>query len=99
LELKQAAAAGDAAAYVQHAARAMRIAVAPHFPATPEALVSGDVLAQLDPAARTGQSGETVKMIFAAADAQYAGTPPAPPDLPPLRSAVDAVLQRLEEKL
>lgn len=97
--LQQAAAAGDAAAFVQHAARAMSIAVAPHFPADPHALVGGDVLAQLDAAARNGPAGETVRKVFAAADAQFAGTPPSPPDLAVLRPGVETVLQQLEEKL
>jgi hypothetical protein len=98
-QLQKADAAGDAAAFVQHAARAMSIAVAPHFPANPRALVGGDVLAQLDDATRNGQAGETVKSVFAAANAQYAGTPQKPPDLPALRAGVDVVLQKLEEKL
>lgn len=99
LQLQKAVAAGDAPAYLQHAARAMNIAVAPHLPADPRALVGGDVLAQLDDAARTGQAGETVKKVFAAADAQYAASPQSSPDLPALRSGVDAVLEKLEEKL
>jgi hypothetical protein len=98
-QLKQAEAAGDAGAFVQHAARAMNIAVAPHFPANPQALVGGDVLAQLDTAARNGQTGRTVRQVFAAADAQFAGRPETPPDLPGLREGVEAALQKLEEKL
>ncbi|HEX4349125.1 MAG TPA: hypothetical protein VH251_01995 [Verrucomicrobiae bacterium] len=98
-QLQKAVAAGDGAAFVRHAARAMNIAVAPHFPADPQALVGGDVLAQLDDAERTGLPGDTVKKVFAAADAQFAGTPQISPDLPALRSGVDTVLQRLEEKL
>ena len=98
-QLEKAGAAGDAAAFVQHAARAMSIAVAPHFPANPRALVGGDVLAQLDDIARNGQAGETVKNVFDAANAQYAGKPQTPPDLMSLRPGVNAVLQTLEEKL
>ena len=98
-QLQKAAAAGDAGAFVQRAARAMSIAVAPNFPADPAALVGGDVLAQLDAAARNAQAGETVRKVFAAADAQFAGTPQTPPDVPALRPGVNAVLQSLEEKL
>ena len=47
-KLQRAVADGDAAAFVRHAAAAMNIAVAPHFPANPQALVCGDVLAQLE---------------------------------------------------
>lgn len=98
-QLQKAVAAGDSAAFVHHASRAMNIAVAPHLPADPQALVGGDVLAQLDDAERTGPPGETVKRVFAAADAQFAGAPQTAPDLPALQTGVDAVLQRLEEKL
>ena len=98
-QLQQAAAAGDAAAFVQHAARAMSIAVAPHFPANPRALVSGDVLAHLADAGPNGPAAETVKKVFAAADAQYAVTAQAQPGLLALRPGVEAVLSTLEEKL
>jgi hypothetical protein len=97
--MEKAAATGDATGFAQHATRAMSIAAAPHFPANPRALVGGDVLAQLDDQARDSQAGKTVKKVFAAADEQFAGTPPTPPDLPALRSGVDSVLQELEDKL
>lgn len=98
-ELQKAAAASDAPAFVHHAARAMCIAVAPHFPAHPQALVSGDVLAHLTDANQAGPAAATVKQVFAAADAQYATTPQTQPDLLALRPEVEAVLQALEEKL
>jgi len=97
--LQKAAAAGDAAAFVAHAAQAMRVAVAPHFPANPRALVCGDVLAQLADAERNGCMGETARTIFAAADARFAPDKNAKGDLLTLESAVEAVLQKLEEKL
>ena len=74
IKIQNAVAAGDAATFVSHAAAAMRIAVAPHFPADSRALVGGDVLAQLSDAERTGMAGETVRNIFAAADAKFSGT-------------------------
>ncbi len=97
--LEATADAGNAPEFVQLAARAMSLAVAPHYPADPLALVGGDVLAQLEPAARNGQAGETVRTVFAAADAQYAGTPQPCPDLAAIRTGVEAVLQKLEERL
>jgi hypothetical protein len=98
-QLQKAALAGDAAAFAEHAARAMNIAVAPHYPANPRAMVGGDVLAQLDESSRNGTSGETVKRIFAATDGQFAGRPQALPELPVLQSGVDMVLEQLEERL
>ena len=98
-ELRVAVAAGDAENFLRHAAAAMRIAVAPHFPADDRALVGGDVLSQLDEAERGGREGETVRKIFAAADAQFAGAKKAAADLLALNPAVLAVLEKLEAKL
>jgi len=98
-QLQKAVAGGDAAALIQHAADAMKIAVAPHFPAQPQALVCADVLAQLNDAERYGRVGETVGKIFAAADARFAAKPPAPADWLALHADVETVLQKLEEKL
>jgi hypothetical protein len=98
-ELQKAASAGDADAFVHHAADAMKISCAPHFPAHPQALVCADVLAQLDDAGRAGRNGETVRKFFAADDAQFAAAPQTESDLLALQSEVDAVLLELEEKL
>lgn len=98
-KLQKAVNAGDATAFVQHAAGALRIVVAPNYPANPHALVGGDVLEQLDEAERNGRAGETVRKIFAAADAQFASAPPTQADLMALHSDVEMVLQSLEEKL
>jgi hypothetical protein len=97
--LERAASAGDAAAFVQHAADAMRVSCAPHFPAHPQALVCADVLAQLDGAEANNRVGETVRKIFAAADAQFATTAQIQTDCLALKPDVAAVLQKLEEKL
>ena len=96
IKLQQALAAGEAAAFTQHAVNAMQIAVAPHFPAHPQALVCGDVLSLLEGSSR---DRETVRKIFAAADSQFAIIQPTPAHLLSLHSEVEAVLQRLEDKL
>jgi hypothetical protein len=97
--LQAAVAAGDATAFVGHAADAMSIAVAPHYPANPQALVCGDVLAQLEAEESSGQMGETVRKIFMAADARFALTAQTQADMLALQSDVEAVLFKLEEKL
>jgi hypothetical protein len=97
--LQQAARAGDREKFTRHAAAALRIAVAPHFPAEARALVGADVLAQLDPPEPAGGDAATVRKIFAAADAQFAAAPPTVENLPALLSDVEAVLKKLEEKL
>jgi hypothetical protein len=98
-KLEKAASAGDVTAFVRHAAEALKISVAPNYPANPQALVCTDVLAQLNDAERNGLAGGTVRKIFAAADARFALTPQAQADLLKIQSDVEVVLQKLEEKL
>jgi hypothetical protein len=98
-KLQKAVATNDAPAFVQHAADAMRIAVAPHYPAHPQALVGGDVLAQLDAAEPNGRASDTVRKIFAADGAQFALTAQTQTDLLALPADVETVLQKLEERL
>jgi len=94
--LQKAISAGDTAGFVRHAARAMSIAVAPHYPANPDALVGADVLVQF----HNGEHSATaIKQIFAAADAQFALTPEVRAGLFELRPEVEMVLQKLEERL
>ena len=99
VKLQNAVEAGNAGKFAHCAADAMRIAVAPHFPAHPQALVCGDVLAQLDIADQNSHAGKTVREIFAAADARFALAPQTQADLLALKSDVEAVLRELEEKL
>ena len=99
MELQKAAAAGDAESFIQLAAAAMRIAVAPHYPANPQALVGGDVLARLDSASQNGGTADTVKQIFAATDRRFAAQAKPPADWLALNADVEAVLQQLEAKL
>ena len=99
IKLEKAVAVGNAAAFVQHAADAMRIVVAPNYPANPQALVCADVLAPLTDAERNGDAGETVRKIFTAADARFSLAPQAQADLLKLKPEVEAVLLKLEEKL
>lgn len=67
--IAQAAANGDAPAFLRSAVSALQIAAAPHHPAEPRALVCGDVLEVLSSSEREGPFGETVRKFFAAADA------------------------------
>jgi len=99
IQLQKAFALGDATAFARHAADAMKIIVAPNYPANPQALVCADVLAQLDAAERNDRAGEIVRQIFAAADAQFSSAPEAQTDLLKLKPEVAAVLLKLEEKL
>lgn len=98
-KLAAATAAGDAAAFARLAVSALKIACAPHYPAHPQALVCGDVLAQLGEAERNGRPGDTLRKLFAFADAQFGLAPATPENLPALAPEVSAILQQLEEKL
>lgn len=98
-KLQKDVAIGNAVAFVQNAADAMRIAVAPQDAANPQALVCADVLAQLDGADQNSRAGETVRKIFAAADAQFAISTQTQANCLALKSDVEAALQKLEEKL
>ena len=98
-KLQKAFAAGDANAFVRHAADALCIAVAPNYPANPQALVCADVLAQLAGAEVAGRAGETVRRIFAAANARFAVSPQTRADWLALQLEIETVLLKLEEKL
>jgi hypothetical protein len=98
-KLQKALESGDAKAFVQHAADAMKIAVAPHYPANPQALVCADVLDQLDETGRNGRAGEIARIVFTAADTQFAAAPQTCDDLLGLDSEVEVLLQKLEAKL
>ncbi len=99
IKLQTAVSTGDTGGFILHAADAMKIACAPHFPAHPQALVCGDVLSQLDDTAQGELAGRTVQKIFNAADSRFAGAFQTPADLLALHTDVESVLNELEEKL
>jgi len=99
VKMQRAASAGDGDGFVRHAATALRIAVAPHLQADSQALVGADVLAQMSEAERNGTAGETVRMVFSAIDVQFAAIAQVRADLLGLRADLDAVLEKMEEKL
>ena len=99
-KLNNAVRASNAKGFVDLAVSAMRIGSAPHFPATPQALVGRDVLELLDETDRAGQSGEVVRKIFAATDAaQFSTKADSTIELLGLRADLDCVLDKLEAKL
>ncbi len=99
-QLQKAVAAGDAENFVRHSVAALRVACAPHYPAHPHALVCADVLAQLADDGVNGRSTETVRRVFAAADAEFAMTRTQRyGNLLELNSEMEMLLQKLEERL
>ncbi len=98
--LDAAAANADEANFVQHAINALQIASAPHYPATPRALVCGDVLQILTATERDGKAGEIVRRIFATADAAaFANAEEKPASLLAEKPALTEILSRLEARL
>jgi hypothetical protein len=97
--LQEAVASNNATAFVHHSANAMKIAVAPHYSAHPQALVCAEVLERLNVAERNSVAGETVRKIFAAADAQFASGSQPQTGWLASQPEVNAVLLKLEEQL
>ncbi|MES1180665.1 MAG: hypothetical protein ABUL66_02250, partial [Verrucomicrobiota bacterium] len=93
----------DEADYLIHTVKALKIAVAPHFPAEARAMVCDDVLSQLAESDRNGRAGEVVRQVFAVANASFGGTAMTPVplhrDLFSLAADIEMVLQKLEAKL
>jgi hypothetical protein len=98
--LARAAQARDGSSFVHSAIKAMTVAVAPHYPAEPRALVGGDVLTLLPEPERQGRPGQTVRRLFSDADAErFAIARVDTARLLDLRPDIEEVLDRLEAKL
>ena len=98
--LERAAKGRDGANFAAFAVNAMKIAVAPHYPAEPRALVGADVLGLLSENERSGTQGRIVRRLFARSDAILFGAASA--DLRELLEAqpeIEAVLDDLEARL
>jgi hypothetical protein len=98
--LEQAAAAGDAEQFVRCAITTLQIASAPHYPATPRALVCGDILQILTAPEREGRYGETLRRFFANADAaEFANQSENQTTLLAEKSVLREIISTLEERL
>jgi hypothetical protein len=98
--LDKAAAARESKEFCARALSALRIASAPHFPATPRALVGGDVLKLLGESDRDSRQGDAVRKLFSQMDASQFGANTKPTDdLLALKSDLDQVLDGLEARL
>lgn len=98
--LHRAATAGDGSTFAATAVNAMKIAVAPHYPAEPRALVGADVLSVLPEPERSGPRGKVVRELFSRMDAtQFAKSPAAPSEVLDCRAQVEEVLDDLETRL
>lgn len=98
--LRQAARRQDAAGFARSAVTALRVAGAPHFPATPLALVGRDILELFPPAEREGSTGEVIRKTFAGTDAaQFSPVARELDELLALQPELERILDHLEERL
>lgn len=99
-KLQQVARANDARRFVSVSVNALRIACAPHFPATPRALVGRDVLELFAESERNGRTGEVVRELFSAEDAELFSAAKSDGNrLLSLQPELNRILDQLEEKL
>jgi hypothetical protein len=99
-QLRNAISQNDTAAIASWGVKAMRVAVAPHFPAEPRALVGADVLSLLGEVDRQGAGGATIRRLFEVADAaRFDAKPVASSGLPAAHAEIEHVLDQLEAKL
>ncbi len=98
--VERAARANDATQFAASAVAALRAGAAPHFPATPRALVGRDVLELLESPEQSGRAGEVVQQLFAATDArQYSSESVNLAELLATQPDLLRILARLEERL
>jgi hypothetical protein len=98
--LQKAAQAGDATRFANVAVNALRVACAPHFPASPRALVGRDVLELFEDNARHGRTGEVVRQFFSVTDAtQFSPSAAETSALLSLQPELNVVLDELEARL
>ncbi|HLH55113.1 MAG TPA: hypothetical protein VKY92_16015, partial [Verrucomicrobiae bacterium] len=98
--LEKAARVKDAAGFAAVAVNAMKVAVAPHYPAEPRALVGSDVMTILPETERSAPAGRTVSRLFTSSDAARFGAEPLKSDqLLELKPEIERVLDQLEAKL
>ena len=99
-KLEQTATSRDAEHFVEQAINALQIACAPHYPATPRAIVCSDVLLILTKPEREGKAGELVRRIFAEADAAaFSNRARKQSELLAEHFALKEVLTKLEARL
>ncbi len=97
---RRAAAARDAVGFARGAASAFREACAPYGAANPSALVCADILQALPTPELQGRGAESVRRLFAAADAMNFGGPTREgSELLSLQPELERLLQELKERL
>jgi len=98
--VEQAACARNSSGFATSAVHAMKLAVAPYYPADPRALVGADVITMLPEPDRSGRTSEAVRRLFAHTDASlFAADSVDTRDLLDLQPEIKGVLDHLEARL
>jgi hypothetical protein len=98
--LHRAASSSDATGFARSALTALQIASAPHFPAEPRAIVCGDVLGLFSDEEQHGQTGDTIRRVFAQNNAaDYSGAHRNGNPLFNLKAELDQILKQMEARL
>jgi hypothetical protein len=98
--LERAARTRDSNGFAAVAVNAMKIAVAPYFPAEPRALVGADVITMLPEDQRSGPNGEIVRRLFFRTDAsRFSVAQVDSGELLDLQPEIETVLDHLEARL
>ena len=99
--MRRAGRAADSQGFANAARAAFQAAVAPHFPARPEALVGTDVLPELAEAAVPGSTRLAVRRLFTVTDANryYGVSRPQEEELLSLQPELERALDVLEKEL
>jgi len=98
--LHGAVARNDPAGFARSAVAALQIASAPHYPAEPRALVCGDVLGLFDERQQRGQTGDTIRRVFAQCDAtDFSASHRNGNPLFELKVELDRILKQMEARL
>ena len=97
--LNAAARAGDAPGFAAAAITSLRVAAAPHFPATPRALVGRDISELLGEAPEQPRVGDVIRQLFSSTDAAQFGAAGFSGGLLALQPELETILDQLEAKL
>ena len=98
--LERAVRTRDGNGFADLAVNAMKIAVAPYFPAEPRALVGADVITMLPHVERAGREAEIVRRLFSHTDAsRFSAGQVDSAELLNLQPEIETVLDYLEARL
>jgi len=97
--VQTAARSGDPMRFATAAVSALRVGAAPHFPATPRALVGRDLLDLFESAEGNTRTAEVIRQLFASVDAAQFAANQLPAEVLGFRAELERIFDHLEHKL